>query len=278
MTVTGLYHYPIKSCKGQPLQQAELGERGIVHDRAFMLATPEGRFLTQREYPRLAIVEPIVNNTTIAITAPGCSSISAEIRDTATSDEHRLQATIWGDECKTVVQKAALNEWFSDFLGTSVVLVSMEQGFRRIVDQTYAPRPDDNTGFADGFHILLLSEASLESLNARLVESGSEPVPMNRFRPNIVVSGCEAFEEDTWKQIRIGTNGESLAMDVVKPCARCIITTIDQTSGVKTGAEPIATLKKFRRNADGTKVLFGQNVVNTDCGSISIGDTLEIVA
>jgi uncharacterized protein YcbX len=278
--ITGLFTYPIKSCKGTSLTRAELDERGIAGDRSLMIITPEGRFLTQREFPRMAQIQPVLDKAaqTLTLTANSTAresltqeTLTIEITNRATSAT-AMNTVVWGDECRSVVQDPRANEWLSAFLGTECRLVTMEQGFKRLVEKEYAVNPErDHTGFADGFHILLISEESLENLNARLFERGSEEVPMNRFRPNIVVKGTQPFAEDAWRDFRI--NG--VAMRGVKPCGRCIMTTIDQERGVKTGKEPVATLNTFRKSADGRKILFGQNVINTEQGFISVGDRLK---
>jgi uncharacterized protein len=273
ISITGLFYYPIKSCKGLQLSHAELDERGIKGDRSFMIVTPEGRFLTQRELPTMARIEPHLDviAQTMRLTASTMETLT--IATTRISTPTTLMFTeVWGDECRSVVQDPHANEWLSSFLGRECRLVTMEQGFKRTVDQEFAICPSDHTGFADGFPMLLISEASLESLNGRLIERGSEAVPMNRFRPNIVVKGAEAFAEDAWSAFSI--NG--VPMHGVKPCGRCIITTIDQEQGVKTGAEPVATLKMFRKSEDGNKILFGQNVIHSAQGTISVGDVLRV--
>jgi uncharacterized protein YcbX len=145
-------------------------------------------------------------------------------------------------------------------------LVFMPDASRRQVNQNYAPSPDDVVGFADGYPFLLISEASLKDLNQRL----NAPVPMNRFRPNLVISGCLPYEEDTWKWIRIG----EVRFKVAKPCARCIVTTVDQSTGEK-GVEPFQTLAAYRKQEKG--IMFGQNLIHTTQGVLSIGQTVEVL-
>ncbi|MBD1211103.1 MAG: MOSC N-terminal beta barrel domain-containing protein [Ignavibacteria bacterium] len=273
ITITGLFYYPIKGCKGWRLDSANLIERGIAFDRHFMIVNPDGRFLTQREHPRMALIEPTIANGTLTLSAAGMEALSLPHTDEGSTEK----VVVWQDTCDAVSQGQEAAEWLSTFLGVDAHLVTMHRDFRRTVDQTYAVRPTDHTGFADGFQMLLASEASLESVNSRLIESGNEPVPMNRFRPNIVVAGCDAFAEDTWKHFNVRNSAGDVEMYGVKLCGRCIVTTVDQASGTKTGAEPIATLKKFRRNADGTKVLFGQNVIHRNTGTIAVGDTIELL-
>jgi uncharacterized protein len=276
ISVTGLFYYPVKSCKGWRLDHAELDECGIKGDRSFMVVTPEGRFLTQRELPAMARIEPCLDiaeqmlQQTLQLSAPSMETLEIATTTIGTAAT-RIQTDVWGDECHAVVQDPRANEWLSGFLGIECRLVTMEQGFKRIVDQEFATSPTDHTGFADGYPMLLISEASLESLNGRLIERSGAPVSMNRFRPNIVVKGADAFAEDSWSAFSI--NG--VPMHGVKPCGRCIMTTVDQEQGVRTGAEPVATLKTFRKSEDGRNILFGQNVIHTAQGTIRLGDVLK---
>jgi uncharacterized protein YcbX len=275
IAVTELWYYPIKSCKGIRLpdtQPATFDAKGIVGDRRFMLVNPAGRFLTQRELPAMTLIQPTVTNTGIMLAAPAMPPLTVH---TANEGE-TFDAVIWDDAVRVVSQGVEVAEWLSDFLKTSCRLVAMEQGFKRITDQAYSPRPTDHTDFADGFPTLLASEDSLADLNTKLVTPDAEPIPMTRFRPNIVVSGAGAWAEDGWKCLHIGSGSRSMLFEAVKPCGRCIITTTDQDTG-RRGVEPIPTLKRFRKSADGAKVLFGQNLTHGSGGQISVGDVVEIV-
>lgn len=270
--VSELWRYPVKSCKGFQSELVHVDARGIIGDRRYLVINEHGRFMTQREYPAMALIEPHETGTGLILNAPGKEPLEVQ----GTQNGERLTVTIWDDTVEAVTQDPGAAAWLSDYFGAPMQLVQMAAEFSRRVDPYYAVHPSDETSFADGYPLLLISEASLTALNDRLVARGAEPVPMNRFRPNIVVSGCEAFAEDSWKQIRIGTT----IFHLVKPCARCIMTTIDQTTGVK-ALEPIPTLKTFRKNADGTKVLFGQNLIHSiNPGQehrIHVGNTVEIV-
>lgn len=265
--------YPIKSCKGIALERASLDARGLQGDRSFMITKPDGFFMTQRQFPKMAQIQPTLDLSaeTLRLEAPGMEALTITI-DHKGTPETLINTEVWGDVCASVVQAKEANEWLSTFLHKECRLVTMQQGFKRIVEQEYATSPHDHTGFADGFHILLVSEESLAALNDRLFERGQEPVPMSRFRPNIVVRGCAAFAEDSWSGFRL--NG--VQMFGVKPCGRCVMTTIDQETGEKTGTEPLATLNIFRKSEDGKKILFGQNVINTEQGFISLGDAIVL--
>jgi uncharacterized protein YcbX len=262
--VAALYHYPIKSCAGTRLAAGVVGRRGFAGDRALMLVDPEGRFLTQREFPRMALIAPRLDGETLTVEAPGMSPLTV----VATDDGPRAKVVVWRDRCTAIDQGDAAAAWFGAFLGAPCRLARMADDFVRRVDGRYARRPDDQTGFADGYPFLLISEASLDDLNGRL----ASPLPMNRFRPNIVVTGCPPFAEDRWKRIQLGP----VVFDLVKPCARCVITTTDQTTAER-GKEPLRTLATYRRRRDG-KVLFGQNLLHEGEGVIRAGDAVEILS
>ena len=266
--VSALYVYPVKSCRGTSLAAATLDARGIVGDRQFMLVDPRGQFLTQRELPRLALVEPradsLDDGAALRLTAPGAADFSHTIR----GDGDVRDVVVWDDECRAIDQGDEVGRWFSDFLETECRLVRMAGDFVRQVDQRYAPRPTDHVGFSDGFPLLLISEASLAELNSRL----AAPVPMDRFRPNIVVAGCEPFAEDRWRSIRIG----DVTLAVVKPCARCKITMVDQkTAAASKEKEPLHTLATYRK-LSGSGVMFGQNVIHAEAGLLRVGDPVDV--
>jgi uncharacterized protein len=260
--VRGLYHYPIKSCRGTALDEAVVGTRGIVADRTWMVVDDGDNFLTQRELPRMALISPRLDDGVMHISAPGMP----ELRVGVGAGGARRSVTIWGDQCAAIDQGADAAAWFSGFLGVSCRLVRFPDDAMRPVDATYAG-PEDQVGFADGFSFLLASRASLQELNRRL----AVPLPMNRFRPNIVVDGVEPFEEDTWTRIRI----DGIPFSVVKPCARCAITTVDQNTAER-AKEPLRTLATFRHVA-GKGVMFGQNLVHHRTGVLRVGAVVEVL-
>lgn len=263
VTLAGLIFYPIKSCRGFEVPAARVERMGLEHDRRMMVVTPEGEFLTQRERPRLALVTPELEDGMLRLCAPGCDSIQLPVRASGTP----WPVNIWKSRgIHSIDQGDEAAAWFSDWLGTPVRLVHFAEGYQRRVSSEYAVNTDDHTGFADGFPLLLASEESLSDLNARL----AAPLPMNRFRPNVVVKGCEPFEEDRWKRIRIG----GVEMAVVKPCARCVITTIDKDT-LALSKEPLKTLATFRKGPRG--VMFGQNVIPLGEGQLETGLPVEIL-
>jgi uncharacterized protein len=259
-SLSDLCVYPIKSCGGIAVDEWEVDERGLRHDRRWMLVDETGCFISQRELPRMALIKVRIESDGLVADAPGMPSLQVPFRP---PDGKPLLARVWDDFVET--QTVDDDNWFSEFLEVGCKLVYLPDESVRPVDAAYA-EPGDRVGLADGFPFLLISEASLADLNARL----EEPLPMNRFRPNLVVGGCEPFAEDGWRGVRIG----KLTFRVVKPCARCTITTVDQESATK-GKEPLRTLARFRRA--GNKVLFGQNLIHDQRGTLRIGDPVEIL-
>ena len=260
ITVSNLIYYPIKACRGFEVESSCVERMGLEHDRRMMVVTPEGEFLTQREYPRLALVTPKLWNGTLELSAPNYDSIQLGIQTLGTP----WLVNVWKSKgVHGIDQGEEAADWFSDWLGTSVRLVHMADGYKRVINEPYAVSLDDHTGFADGYPILLTSEEGLKDLNFHL----DSPVPMNRFRPNIVVRGGEPFVEDTWNRIRIG----SVELAVVKPCARCEVTTIDKET-LERSKEPLKTLGKYRKQKLGA--IFGQNVIPLNEGRIQLGMTV----
>jgi uncharacterized protein len=257
--------YPVKSLKGISLTEAIVEDRGLRHDRRWMLVDAENRFMTQREFPVMARISIELDGDGFAASVDGRR---IEIPLHAGTDRYAT-VKIWKSSVRSEIYPDEVNRWFSDALGIECRLVAMPEGSHRAVDPIYAVRRfKDEVSFADGYPFMLIGEASLADLNSRL----ENPVPMNRFRPNFVVSGSKPFAEDDWRIIRIG----STVFHVVKPCERCVIPTIDQVKGEKTGKEPIRTLSIYRTK--NKAVLFGQNLIAEEAGgTIHIGDTVEVL-
>jgi uncharacterized protein YcbX len=256
----------VKSCAALAHHEISFDARGPTWDRRWMVATPAGVFLTQREHPRLAVAQPTLDTDQLRLRTPGGSELRVPLRHEP-GEARRVR--VWEDECEAWDEGDEAARFFSDHLGIPARLVRMADTFIRPVDPSYAPRPAQ-TGFADAFPLLVLSEASLEELNRRIVGRGCAPVPMSRFRPNVVLAGCPAFAEDEWKAVRVG----GMTLDLVKPCARCVTTTVDQARGeVPDRTEPLATLATFRRSGEG-KVLFGQNAVHRAPGRLVVDDAV----
>lgn len=265
MKISGLFVYPVKSLAGIPLESAKVERRGLEFDRRWMLIDRSNKFLTQREFPRMALISTSVEGGGVRFEFGGRQLTVPSVPDT----ENILTVEVWNSRVPASIYEDSVNEWFSDALGADIRLVAMPESTRRAVNADFAIREDDHVSFADGYPVLLIGQASLDDLNSRL----ENPVPMNRFRPNIVVEGADAFAEDGWKKIRVGES----VFDVVKPCARCVMTTIDQATGDKTGVEPLKTLATYRTINGG--VIFGQNLIaEREGGTIRVGDELEIIA
>jgi uncharacterized protein len=260
--VSGLFVYPIKSCASTAVAAASVGRRGFEGDREYMLTTPQGLFVTQREQPRMALIRPAIVPGGLTLAAPGRPALELEARTTG----DRRRVIVWRDACDAIDQGDEAAAWFSDFLGVAVHLVRMADEFSRPVNRDYAVSATDETGFADGYPFLLIGEGSLADLNARL----PEPVEMNRFRPNIVVSGAPPYAEDGWRRLRVG----EVPMAVAKPCARCVITTTDQATATR-GREPLATLAAYR-TIPGRGTMFGQNLIHLGPGRIAVGDPVDV--
>jgi uncharacterized protein YcbX len=260
--LSGLHLYPIKSTGGISLGAWEVDERGLRHDRRWMLVDEAGRFMSQRRYPRMALIGVRLEPDHLLVDAPDMPPLHVPLQP---PDDKPHLAQIWDDLVEVLAVGDKADRWFGEFLGVGCKLVYLPEESVRPVDPAYG-RKGDRVGLADGFPFLLASETSLADLNTRL----ESPVPMNRFRPNLVVRGSGAFAEDGWRLIRIG----SITLRVVKPCARCAITTVDQRTAT-TGKEPLRTLARYRRAGKG--VLFGQNLIHEDKGVLRVGDPLEVL-
>jgi len=262
-TLAALYRYPVKSLRGEAFDTLEVTPRGLAFDRRWMVVDPDGRFLTQRQQPRMALIQARVGaNGRLQLQAPGMPRIEVE----PPGADRRMPVRVWDDRLPAAPADVAAGLWLGQILGVPCHLVYLPDDIRRPVDPHYA-QPADQVGFADGFPFLLISQASLDDLNARL----EHPVPMLRFRPNLVVAGCAAFAEDGWQRIRIG----GLSFRVAKPCSRCIIPTIDIETAEK-GREPMQTLLSYRRRDN--RVYFGQNLIHDGLGTLQVGMPVEVVA
>jgi uncharacterized protein YcbX len=237
-----------------------------------MLVDDEGLFITQRFEPRLALVETAIEDAdapALTLSAPGMRRLRVGLTDASAGagpSRARRRVKVWRDDVDAVDCGEAAAAWMSEWLGRPVSIVRMPDDVERAVNPKYA-RPGDIVGFADGYPVLLASTSSLDDVNARL----AEPVSMNRFRPNLVVTGGAPWAEDGWTRIRVG----AVVLRVVKPCDRCTITTIDQQTAVR-GVEPLRTLATFRTRDN--VVLFAQNCIPDSLGTIAVGDPVEVLA
>jgi hypothetical protein len=268
MHISEINIYPVKSLGGISLESSKIERRGLEFDRRWLLVDEKNKFLTQREFPKMATIRPEITNDGLMVSCDGSDLlIPFETQSDATES-----VKIWSSRCKAKIYEDSINEWFSEVLQTNCKLALMPEETQRKVNYFYAVQKDDHVSFADGYPFLLIGENSLKDLNSRL----EEDLPMNRFRPNFVVSDSEAFAEDSWKIIKIG----EAVFHIVKPCARCVMTTIEQTTGEKDGKEPLKTLAGFRipKRSIKKKILFGQNLIAAKAGDIlRVGDKIEIL-
>lgn len=270
--ISELYTYPIKSCAAIRHEAITLGARGPRYDRHWMLIEAGGKasglFLSGRDVPRMVLIQPQLGAETMTVTAPGMSTLTVPLEQAVRG--RRRQVTIWNDTCMAVDEGDQAAEWMSAFLERQVRLVSIADDFSRIVDTEYVERPSE-TGFSDAYPLMVISEESLADLNQHLSAQGEAPVAMERFRTNVVVRGGAPFDEDTWRHIHMG----GVAFEVVKPCKRCQMVTIDYRTGTTPNPkQPTAALATYRRWNGG--VIFGQNVVHRGMGTLQVGDAVTV--
>ena len=255
--------YPIKSLGGISLQHAVLEDKGLEHDRRWMLVDEEGMFVTQRKYDELSMLQVHIGPELLTVTHKTDPAQRLSFRLNETTGRN-INVSIWNDVATGTEVSTIANNWFSDFMKMKVILVRMPLNEKRLVDLRYA-RQQEVVSFADGYPCLLIGQASLDGLNAKL----QQPVRMDRFRPNLVFTGGDAHIEDSFDHFQLG----NIRFQAVKPCARCVLITIDQQTGIK-GKEPLKTLAGYRTT--GKKILFGQNLIHQGLGTISVGDELKI--
>ena len=266
ITISALNVYPVKGLKGIALEEARCTELGIEHDRRWMVVDREGEFVSQREHPRMATVWTEIGNGALSLSAPDVGEVQVPLRPDST---RKFRVQVWSSRCDAVAVSHDADEWLSDYLGFHCTLVYMPDDSKRYSNPEFGGE-GKRVGFADGYAYLLVGEASLADLNAKLKAKGHPALPMNRFRPNIVVSGASAFAEDKWHDL---TMGDAL-LRVAKPCARCQVTTTDQATGEVRGPEPLATLATYREGPSGVR--FGMNLVTIREGMIRVGDAVEL--
>jgi uncharacterized protein YcbX len=255
--------YPVKSLGGISLQHVQIEEKGLQYDRRWMLVDEEGVFITQRKHFELAMLQVAITDGQLVISHKQGPEqhISFGLEE---NTGKVIPVTIWDDQANGIEVSIRVNEWFSDFMKMKVTLVQMPEEEQRFVDPQYATG-NEIVSFADGYPCLLIGESALAELNEKL----AEPVRMDRFRPNLVFSGGIPHLEDTFGSFTIG----DIQFSAVKPCARCVLTTIDQQTGDK-GPEPLKTLGTYR--LINKKIMFGQNLIHKGSGTISLGQELKI--
>ena len=268
LTLSALSIYPVKGLKGIAVTQARCTERGLEYDRRWMVVGAEDEFLTQREVPRMATIWTDIAKGKLTLSAPDTDPVDVPLAPPPSSP--RMHVTVWSSEVEALAVSGEADAWLSDYLAMECRLVYMPDNSRRLSNPKYGGE-GKLVGFADGYAYLLTGDASLADLNARLAANNHPALPMNRFRPNLVVAGAEAYAEDGWKRVQIG----QASFGVAKPCGRCQVTTTDQATGEVTGPEPLATLATYRDSKEfGT--MFGMNLVSEKVGIVRVGDEVRV--
>lgn len=269
--LSALHLYPVKGCRGLAVPSAEVDALGLVGDRRFLITDPTGKFLTQRSHPVMALIGTALAAEHLMLTFadrpslavrrapdPAAPGITVEVWSST-----GLQAEDCGDQAAT---------WLTSVLGTPARLARIGSAFHRAVKPSKA-QPGDVVNFADGYPLLIAGTASLDDLNDRLIAQGESPVPMDRFRPNLVVSGAAPFAEDRWPRLRVG----SVVLRAAGDCVRCPVVTTDQATAER-GPEPLRTLAGYRRQPGGQGVIFGQNLIHeSKTGTLRVGNVVELL-
>jgi hypothetical protein len=250
VTLAALHVYPVKSCRGLALEEARLLDAGLEHDREWMIVTPEGRFVTQREEPRLATIEVALDRRALVLSAAGAGAVAVPLEAAGGAP---VEVTVWADRCRALDQGEEAAGWLGDVIGRPLRLVRLDPAHRRASDRAWTGEVAAWTRFTDGYALLAISKASLDDLNARL----PRPLPRDRFRANLWLDGLPPYGEDALHYLTAG----AVRLRRVKPCTRCIITTTDQATGARDGEEPMRTLKSYRWDPALHGVMFGQNLI-----------------
>ena len=259
-TIASLHVHPVKSCAGLAVDEGLLIETGLELDRAWMVVDAQGGMLTQRELPRMALIRPTLKGDDLVLRAPGMLALHIAIDRV----EAPTRARVWDDEVKAYDMGALAAQWFSDFLGRAARLVRFDPEQQRLSSRRWTGAIDAQTAFADGFALLVTSTASLADLNQRLAARGVAPVGPERFRPNLVLDGLQAFDEDHVDEIRIDTDEGPVRLKLVKPCTRCSIPDIDPATAIA-GHDVGDMLASFRADARvGGGLTFGMNAIVLD--------------
>lgn len=262
LRLSAIHLYPVKGIRGVTVQRAEITPSGLLGDRRWVIVDDSGKFISQRSHPRLALITGSYDGRTLTLTAPEVDPISIPVPDGTT----RLATTVWRDTVQAAAAGPEADRWLSGFLDHPVQLGFMDEACVRPISSAQG-RPGETVSFADGFPLLLISRASLDDLNSRL----PSPLPMDRFRPNLVVDGCPPFAEDRWRHFRIG----QATFRFAGLCPRCSVTTVDQQTGLRTSEEPLKTLVTYRNRDEG--VVFGVNLIPETLGEISQGDRITLL-
>ncbi|AYB31284.1 MOSC domain-containing protein [Chryseolinea soli] len=261
LTLSEIWIYPIKSLGGISLTQARVMKKGLQYDRRWMLVDDAGVFLTQRVHPIMALFKTSIDDTNLTVRF---QEHTLQLSLAPTYDPNPLTVTIWDDTVTAHEVNPEISTWFSRHVGMSCRLVYFPEENARQVDLKYSPA-GNHVSLADAYPLLIIGQSSLDDLNQRM----QAPLPMNRFRPNLVFTGGEPYEEDTWRDFAVGTT----RFVGVKPCARCALPTINQDTAEK-GQEPTRTLATYRRSEN--KILFGQNVLTVEPAIVTVGEAITL--
>jgi uncharacterized protein YcbX len=271
LTVSALARYPVKSCRGEALDEAIVEPWGLAGDRRWMVVDADGEVITAREVHQLLLVRPQLVPDGLGLAGPDLPLLPVPVPD----GRERMLVDIWGSQVDAACADPAADAWFTKLVGSTARLVYLDDPLARPTNPQRT-RPDDRVSFADGYPLLLTTQASLDRLNEHIAEgprADEGPLPMTRFRPSVVVEGAPAWAEDDWRELRIG----GVPFRAVKGCDRCVLTTLDPDTAAK-GMEPITTLARHRR-FDG-KTWFGINLVpdTHERRRIRVGDEIEIIS
>lgn len=266
LTLSEIYIYPIKSLGGISLQSSMVDKRGLRYDRRWMLIDSNGRFLTQREHPQMALMNVSIVDEGLSVRHKQNNSIPKLLIPFDSDSINNVDVQIWNDNLNALHVSPKADKWFSDVLGFRCRLVYMPDDEKRFVESNFNSG-DDIVSFADGYPFLIIGQQSLDDLNSRL----KEKFPMNRFRPNFVFTGGTAYTEDDWKYFKIG----KITFDAIKPCSRCVLTTTNQETGER-GEEPLRTLSNYRKIDN--KVMFGMNLISEQTGLVNLEDELKVLS
>jgi uncharacterized protein YcbX len=277
-TITQLNFYPVKSCAGIALREAVLTTAGLtsehIYDREWMVVDLRGEFLTQREQPKLALITPRIKADTLELRAPGMLRLEIPLDLPDPDDAPTIDVRVWDDTVHAYDCDEITATWFSQAIGVPCRLVRFHPHAKRIANPEWTGGVEAPTLFADGYPMLVISAASLQDLNQKLQAQGRAALPMNRFRPNLVIDGVDAFEEDYAESITIG----AATLKPVKPCARCPIPSVDQATGI-IGPDPLDILQTYRANPklDGA-ITFGMNAIllEGDGQLVRVGDEVDV--
>jgi uncharacterized protein YcbX len=261
--VSSLYVYPIKGCRAVPVEQVTVEPWGCTGDRRWMVVDETGRYLNQGVRPELARVVASLTDGGVEARTDGMEPLAVKEPEVGNGNP-LVPVSVWGSELEAVEAAPEGHEWFSDFLHANVRLVWLDDPARRPPHGTYGTP----AALSDGFPLLVTNTASLDSLNDWLAEAGDDPLPMSRFRPNLVVSGAEAWAEDGWQRLHL----PGAELYVTKPCGRCVVTTTDQVTGERRGGQPLKLLG--RRRLFGKDLVFGQNLAVASEGVVRTGEPI----